>query len=159
EPVHGNLVGLDYRVLYCGTETDPPPPCDAVLTGGTPVTHECALPALPGWHAVACYPLLSGEGKQWGAGSVVRDVTERRWAEEKIREQATLLEKTTDAIVVEDLEDRILYWNRGAERLYGWAAEQAVGRTAGELCGTGLLEARAEARRAVLAKGEWYGEL
>src|SRR5258708_17179083 len=51
---------------------------------------------------------------------MVRDVTERARAEARIREQAALLNEARDAILVRDLDDNILYWNRGAERLYGW---------------------------------------
>src|SRR5262249_45594149 len=59
------------------------------------------------------------------------DVTDRRVANERLREQAALLDQATDAIVVKDLQDRILYWNRGAERLYGWTADEALGRDTG----------------------------
>jgi len=49
-------------------------------------------------------------------------------AAEKIREQAALLDKAHDAICVTNMEQQILYWNKGAERLYGWANQEAVGQ-------------------------------
>ena len=64
---------------------------------------------------------------------VSRDVTERKQAEEQFREQAALLGKAHDAICVMDLDQRILYWNKGAEFLYGWTAPEAIGQCASEL--------------------------
>src|SRR3984957_4803440 len=51
----------------------------------------------------------------------------------EVREQATLIAKARDAILVRDLQARIAFWNEGAVRLYGWTSEEAVGRTAKEL--------------------------
>ncbi len=59
---------------------------------------------------------------------VVLDVTRRKLDEERIRQQASLLNKTQDAILVCDLNYRILYWNKGAELLYGWQTEQVMGK-------------------------------
>ena len=55
---------------------------------------------------------------------VVRDISERKLAEAQIREQATLLDKAQDAILVWDLDHKILFWNRGAERLYGFSPDE-----------------------------------
>jgi PAS domain S-box-containing protein len=71
---------------------------------------------------------------------VMRDVTERnralaelRQTQERLREQAALLDQVHDAILVVDPEDRILSWNEGAQRIYGWARADAVGKKASEL--------------------------
>ena len=88
----------------------------------------------------------------------ITDLTERRLVEEKLREQADLLDKAQDAIVVRDLDHRILYWNRSAERLYGWTAAEALGRSILELVyaeSAGFLAAAA----ATLDRGEWVGEI
>jgi len=86
------------------------------------------------------------------------DLTERRHAEERLREQATLLDRARDAIVVCDLEQRVEYWNESATRVYGWTAAEALGRSAAELLGrdAATFSAAIEATRAV---GEWMGEL
>ena len=60
----------------------------------------------------------------------IRDITDRKRHEERIREQASLLEKVHEGIVVRDLDDRIRFWNRGAEALFGWHADEALGRPA-----------------------------
>ncbi len=88
----------------------------------------------------------------------VLDVSERKKAEQKVAEQAALLEIANDAIMVRDLEQRILYWNHGCERLYGWTAAEVVGRSwmeLGELDGA----ASAVAREQALADGGWSGEM
>ncbi|MCK6550344.1 PAS domain S-box protein [Myxococcota bacterium] len=86
------------------------------------------------------------------------DRTEQKRAEERLRELATLLDKAQDAIVVRDLEQRILYWNRGAERLYGWTTAEAVGRKITELVYRDIT-AFQSAVVANLTHGEWMGEL
>ncbi len=91
--------------------------------------------------------------------SVIRDVTERRRIEEKLKTQAVLLDKAQDAIAVLDLEDRVTYWNRSAERLYGWSAAEALGRPATELLHGEAHAAALEASKRVDEKGDWIGEL
>ncbi len=66
-----------------------------------------------------------------------RDITKRKLAEERIRQQASLLDKAQDAILVCDLNHRIIFWNKGAERVYGWAAEEVLGREIGAAIGEG----------------------
>jgi PAS domain S-box-containing protein len=61
------------------------------------------------------------------------DITERKHAQELIAEQAALLDKARDAIVTADLESRIQFWNKGAEHLYGWSKEEALGKKITEL--------------------------
>ena len=59
---------------------------------------------------------------------VTLDETRRKQAEEKIREQAALLDKAQDAIILCTPDGLILFWNRGARRIYGWAAEEVIGK-------------------------------
>jgi two-component system cell cycle sensor histidine kinase/response regulator CckA len=83
----------------------------------------------------------------------------RREAEAKIREQAALLEMAQDAIVVRDLEDRILYWNKSAERLYGWRADEVLGKNSNDFLYGGDYFRVSQANEQLLAQGEWTGEL
>ena len=83
---------------------------------------------------------------------------DRRKADEHSRHQASLLDKARDAIVVSDIDDRVLYWNKSAERLYGWTAAEAIGQTVAAL----LYDDEAAAGHAygqLLASGEWNGEV
>jgi PAS domain S-box-containing protein len=86
-------------------------------------------------------------------------INEQKQAEVQIQEQAALLDKARDAISVETMEDRILFWNQSAERLYGWTSEETVGRISSDLLFRAPSSARDEAVQAVQAKGEWTGEL
>ena len=74
-------------------------------------------------------------------------------------EQAALLDQSHEAIVVRDLDNRIRYWGRGAERLYGWTAEEAVGRSVQELTYRESLSQLVEATGIVMENGAWDGEL
>lgn len=84
---------------------------------------------------------------------------ERKLAEEKIREQAALLDVTTDAICVRDLNNKIVLWNKGAETLYGWLATEAWGKNASELLYDEPSPEMEAALLQVLSKGMWQGEL
>jgi two-component system cell cycle sensor histidine kinase/response regulator CckA len=87
-------------------------------------------------------------------------ITERKHVEEKIREQATLLDITTDAIVVKDLNNRIEFWNAGAERLYRWKAEEALGKNANELLYSQQALYKLEnIQKNLIESNVWEGEL
>jgi len=93
----------------------------------------------------------------FGIGNI-RVQTERARMAETVREQASLLDKAQDAIVVRDLDHRILYWNRSAERLYGWSAAEVMGRGVDELLYRDTAPFQA-ALKETLDGGEWMGEL
>lgn len=85
---------------------------------------------------------------------------ERQQAEQKIREQAALLEVATDAIFVKDLHGEILFWNQGAEYLYGWSKQEAIGRNAQKLLYPETsFHLDDEPLKVVLQVGLWQGEL
>ncbi len=73
-------------------------------------------------------------------------------------QQAALLDRARDAIVVRDVHQRVTYWNQSAEHLYGWRAAEALGRPFDELVGVDPERYRA-ADEAVRRIGEWSGEL
>jgi PAS domain S-box-containing protein len=89
----------------------------------------------------------------------VRDIKERRRVEERLREQAARPEKATKAILVCGLKDGIRFWNQRAKRLYGWTGAEAFDRNANQLHFKGAAPVLDEARRTVLEKGDWTGEL
>ncbi|MGA8409785.1 MAG: PAS domain S-box protein [Candidatus Acidiferrales bacterium] len=82
-----------------------------------------------------------------------------RISEERYREQAELLDLTHDAIFVRNLKSEILYWNRAAERIYGWSAEEARGKISHELLQTVFPKDLAEIQTETLATGTWEGQL
>jgi PAS domain S-box-containing protein len=75
------------------------------------------------------------------------------------REQAELLDLTDDAIFVRDLKSEIVYWNRGAERLYGWPREQAMGKVSRDILKTVFPQPLAEIESQVYESSHWEGEL
>jgi two-component system cell cycle sensor histidine kinase/response regulator CckA len=87
------------------------------------------------------------------------EIGERRSAEESLRKQADLLELVRDAIVVLDMSERITYWNAGAEEIYGWSRQQALGRTARELLGSEYPHGAENPKAAVIDHGRWAGEV
>ena len=87
----------------------------------------------------------------------IRDITTRKRAEARIREQAALLDKANDAIYATALDGTILYWNRGAERTYGWTIAEALNRKTTELISPDLAAAQALAAT-LLQQGSWSGE-
>jgi len=130
-----------------------------------------------GLNALAAYP-MQVEGRLVGVlalysrrripedslealGSVADSIAQgivRKLAEEKVAEQAALLDCAQDAIFVTDLADRVIYWNRSAERLYGWQEQDAYGKRVDSL----IYRDQSyydRVRRTVLEKGEWRGEL
>jgi PAS domain S-box-containing protein len=85
------------------------------------------------------------------------EIAERTRAEAQVREQAMLLDLANDAILVLDPDDRIRYWNQGAEKLYGWTAAEAIGQTGPALLGTDSENAASRTRH-VQTSGSWRGE-
>ncbi len=83
---------------------------------------------------------------------------ERQLADIRIRHQASLLDKAQDAILVRDLDHRIIFWNKSAERLYGWSQLQALGQSIETLLYEDPTHFR-HATQTVLEQGEWTGEI
>jgi two-component system, cell cycle sensor histidine kinase and response regulator CckA len=81
-----------------------------------------------------------------------------RDSEQKNREQAALINIASDAIFVRDFSNRIMFWNQGAERLYGWSAAEVLDRDIYDLFDPHTLTPDQEMLQAVLAQGNWQGE-
>ena len=91
---------------------------------------------------------------------VMSDITGRKRAEDRVREQAELLNQTSDAIYVRYMDDVIAVWNRGAEKMFGWPASEIVGRKSMETFVPQAMRGRAEViDHQTLEHGHWFGEL
>ncbi len=84
------------------------------------------------------------------------DRTEQRRAEARNREQANLLNLARDAIIVRDLDNVVLFWNQGAERLYGWTSQEMIGA---KTLDTFVKDRDYEAEIELLKTGFWTGQL
>ncbi|PLZ22553.1 hybrid sensor histidine kinase/response regulator [Fischerella thermalis WC542] len=89
----------------------------------------------------------------------IRYALERKQNEQKIREQAALLDVATDAIFVQDLDGKILFWNKAAEHLYKWKKEEAIGKKALELWQEKDLSKLQAALSILMKNRAWEGEL
>ena len=115
------------------------------------------------------YCLDIGERKVWFEGRIsplsettvfwiAQDITKRREAEARNLEQTQLLELATDAIIVRDLDDHVIFWNNGSEKLYGWKKGEVAGRRITDFLFKST-EAFDKAKEATIAAGSWVGEL
>ncbi len=102
-------------------------------------------------------PIQTSEGA-FVLASIV-DITERKKVEKTLRDQASIIDLANDAIIMRDVEDRIIYWNLGAQRLYGWSKEEALGKVIHKLLRTKFPETLSFIHARLLAQGFWNGEL
>jgi PAS domain S-box-containing protein len=145
-------------------------------------TMACSIAAIAHLHPVELdYRMISADGREvWFKDritvvsqpgrsiklrGIMMDVTHRKLAdmearagEAQIREQAKLLDLAHDAIMVRDMEDRVEFWNLGAERLYGWTSAEMRGSEASALLCKDDAAGAAAMRQAVIENGQWTGE-
>jgi PAS domain S-box-containing protein len=138
------------------------PTWDASFRTGTPIEDEARLRRADGeyrWFLHRALPLRDGRGDivKWYGTSF--DIEERKRTKELLRERASLLDLTHDTVFVRDMHDVITYWNRGAEELYGWSRDEAVGKVSHQLMQTAFPAPLEEIAATLLATGRWDGEL
>src|SRR5205807_5882645 len=88
---------------------------------------------------------------------ILRDVSERKRTEEALKEQARILDLAP--VMIRDLNGRILFWNTGVEKMYGWKAEEALEKISHKLLKTEFPRPLEEIKARLLAHGDWEGEL
>ena len=120
----------------------------------TRMCARAASGALISWRNRA---IRNADGHITGVLSVGNDITERRRTEEALERQAELLEYAP--VLVRDMDDRIVLWNKGMERMYGFTREEAMGKVSHDLLQTKRTATLAAVRSAIERKGRWEGEL
>ena len=91
--------------------------------------------------------------------TVRKSFEEIQRSEAMLRERADLLDLTHDTVFVRDMNEVITYWNRGAEELYGWSRQEALGKTTHELLHTAFPAPLEEITAVLLRTDRWEGEL
>jgi PAS domain S-box-containing protein len=105
-------------------------------------------------------PIHDEKGRLTGAVVVTRDVSRRKRAQAQLAYLLPMLDQTEDAIIAFDPLWHVTAWNRGAERMYGWSAEEARGRELRSFMTMGMSDAQhAELRREIDERGRWRGEV
>jgi PAS domain S-box-containing protein len=104
-------------------------------------------------------PIKGPNGEIVGVSKIARDITNQKQTERRLAEQARLLDLTNDAIIVRDHQDRIVYWNRGAEEMYGFPAKEALGKMTHQLLQTRHPESLERIRKKLQRDHHWSGEL
>ncbi|HYM30604.1 MAG TPA: PAS domain S-box protein, partial [Candidatus Cybelea sp.] len=109
-------------------------------------------------------PIHDANGRIIGATKIVHDITDRKHTEAQFEAKSEQLEEFAHALnlapaMVRAFDGKILQWGRGLEALYGWSAEEAIGRVAHELLATEFPIPLPEILDELLSTGEWQGEL
>jgi two-component system cell cycle sensor histidine kinase/response regulator CckA len=141
-----------------------------------PILTKAGHERLIGWRNTL---LRDDAGNVTGVLSSGSDITESRGVETALRtsaaellertkmleehsaalsDQAALLDLAQDAIIVRDMNNRIVFWSRGAQAMYGWASHEALGRDKEQLLSTAFSEASDTIEATLMREGRWEGE-
>src|SRR5438309_6382646 len=109
-------------------------------------------------------PIIDPKGKIVGFTKVMRDVTDRKLAQEEKERLSAEVSELAHALdlthtVIRKLDGAIVVWTQGAEFLYGWSPEQALGRCSHDLLKTEFPEPLEDINQRLLNLGDWQGEL
>ncbi len=103
-------------------------------------------------------PVQDDSGNVIAVAGIVRDITESKKAEEAIKFQADLLNHVGQAVIMVDNNRIIRFWNKAAEKFYGWQEDQALGHQINELLGNPPGEEAEKVSSKLMAGGSWSTE-
>ncbi len=132
------------------------------------VTAIAAVPLIAGGRVIGALSITSRRRHQFtdeekdlllAIGREAGTVVAKLKVEEDLRQRGEMLDLANDAVIIRDTDDRITYWNNGAERLYGWKAEEVLGKVTHTLFQTVFPESLDATLKALHHNGHWEGEL
>jgi PAS domain S-box-containing protein len=134
------------------------------ITSGEEIVDEeffyAARDGGPLWVRCSSSPVRDGDGEIVAAVLAQTDVSERKREEARLAYLAGVLDNTEEAIIAFDVDWRVTAWNKGAQRMYGWAADEALGRELRTLMPVAMGgEQHAAVRREIAQRGRWRGEV
>ena len=150
-------VGRPLSDITHKARTMPPLPTPADLRRTGQASEVEVLTADGSWYIRRALPYRTHHGKEEGMVVTFSDVTTLKATEARLHELAELLKIAP--VLVRDLEDRIVFWDRGAEHLFGFSAQEAIGKVSHDLLQTKFPRPFAELRAELLRIGHWEGEL
>jgi PAS domain S-box-containing protein len=133
---------------------------DAITEGKSTILDETIRRRKDGiqiWVSLSASPLKDPWGTINGAAIIARDITEREKTEEALREQAHLLDSAQ--VFIRNLESRIVFWPKSAEKLYGFTAQEAMGALSHELLQSQFPEPLETITQKLFETDTWEGEL
>ncbi|MEG4249243.1 PAS domain S-box protein [Microcoleus sp. AT3-A2] len=104
-------------------------------------------------------PWRDANGNILGLIATTRDITDRKKVEQTLRQTLEILDLASDSIIIRDMDDRIIYWNQGAEKLYGWTKVEVVGQYIHTCLETAFPKPLEIVRAEFFQQGSWEGEV
>ncbi len=138
---------------------------DEIFRTGVPlIGHEQSSYGDKGgfiWASSNKVPLHNLEGELIGLVGITHDITVRKEQEQQLQHHASLQQNLSDAVISTDLQFRIQSWNRAAERIYGWQAEEVIGKLSSDILRTNFEsnQIREQLAQDVISQGWWRGEV
>jgi len=111
------------------------------------------------WILAAYTPTFDSSGKADGWVACVTDTTNQKQKDAELTKQARLLDLSFNAVILRDSNDRVTYWNKGAQELYGWTRDEALGRVTHSLLQTQFPGPQESIQTQFRQAGRWQGEL
>ncbi|MEG4918660.1 MULTISPECIES: PAS domain S-box protein [unclassified Microcoleus] len=104
-------------------------------------------------------PWRDAKGNILGIIAISRDISDRKKVEQTLRQTLEILDLASDGIIIRDMDDRIIYWNQGAEKLYGWTKAEVVGEYIHTFLKTAFPKPLEIVTAEFFQQGTWEGEL